>query len=78
MGVDGITTHGFRSTFRDWCGECTNFPREIAEQALAHPTGNAVERAYRRGDAQEKRRALMVAWAEYRLSLEAAQKGAAE
>jgi integrase len=57
--VTGATVHGFRSSFRDWAGEETNFPREIAEQALAHATGDATERAYRRGDALEKRRALM-------------------
>jgi integrase len=62
MGYE-CTTHGFRSTFRDWAGECTSFPREIAEAALAHVTGNAVERAYRRGDLFEKRRVLMDAWA---------------
>ena len=61
----GSTSHGFRSAFRDWCGEETSFPREIAEQALAHATGGAVERAYRRGDALEKRRELMEAWARY-------------
>jgi integrase len=59
------TVHGFRSSFRDWCGEETSFPREIAEQALAHATGGAVEQAYRRGDALEKRRALMQAWARF-------------
>ena len=59
------TVHGFRSTFRDWCGEETHFPREIAEQALAHVVGSAVERAYRRGDALEKRRQLMEAWSRY-------------
>jgi integrase len=63
--VPGATVHGFRSAFRDWCGEETSFPREIAEQALAHATGGAVEQAYRRGDALEKRRALMEAWAKY-------------
>ena len=63
--VLGATVHGFRSSFRDWAGEETSFPREIAEQALAHATGGAVERAYRRGDALEKRRALMEAWANY-------------
>ena len=57
------TVHGFRSAFRDWAGERTNFPREIAEAALAHVVGDATERAYRRGDALEKRRALMEAWA---------------
>jgi integrase len=59
------TVHGFRSTFRDWCGEATNFPREIAEAALAHVVGDKTERAYRRGDALEKRRELMDAWAAY-------------
>jgi integrase len=61
----GVTTHGFRSSFRDWAGECTSFPREIAEAALAHAVGNEVERAYRRSDALEKRRKLMEAWASY-------------
>src|SRR5690606_255771 len=50
------TLHGLRSMFRDWCGDQTDTPREIAEEALAHQVGNAVERAYRRGDALEKRR----------------------
>jgi integrase len=61
----GATAHGFRSSFRDWCGEETSYPREIAEAALAHATGTAVEQSYRRGDALEKRRALMEAWANY-------------
>lgn len=65
MEVGSVTVHGFRSTFRDWCGEATNFPRELAEEALAHKVGDAVERAYRRGDALEKRRALMESWATY-------------
>lgn len=59
------TPHGFRSTFRDWAGDCTSFPREIIEAALAHAVGDEVERAYRRGDALEKRRQLMQAWADY-------------
>jgi integrase len=59
------TTHGFRSSFRDWAGEATNFPREVCEAALAHATGDRVERAYRRADALEKRRKLMEAWASY-------------
>ncbi len=59
------TVHGFRSSFRDWCGEATSFPREIAEAALAHVVGDETERAYRRGDALEKRRKLMDAWAAY-------------
>ena len=57
------TVHGFRSSFRDWCGEATSFPREVAEAALAHVVGDETERAYRRGDALEKRRKLMEAWA---------------
>jgi integrase len=65
MKVTDATVHGFRSSFRDWCGEETHFPREIAEAALAHAVGNAAEQAYRRGDALEKRRALMNAWDEF-------------
>jgi integrase len=65
IGAGDYTVHGFRSAFRDWAGERTNFPREIAEAALAHVVGNATERAYRRGDALEKRRALMEAWAAF-------------
>lgn len=61
----GVTVHGFRSTFCDWTGNETNFPRELPEQALAHATGDAVERAYRRSDALERRRQLMSAWAQY-------------
>jgi integrase len=60
-----VTVHGFRSAFRDWCGEETDFPREVAEQALAHIVGNEVERAYRRGDALSKRRELMEEWTKY-------------
>jgi integrase len=59
------TVHGFRSSFRDWCAEETSTPREIAEAALAHAVGDLTERAYRRGDALEKRRKLMDAWAEF-------------
>jgi integrase len=62
MDRPDITVHGFRSSFRDWAGECTSFPREVAEAALAHTVGDEVERAYRRGDALEKRRKLMLAW----------------
>jgi integrase len=65
MGYGHITTHGFRSTFRDWAGDHTNFPREIIEQALAHTIQNAAERAYRRGTALERRRELMSEWAKY-------------
>ena len=60
-----MTVHGFRSAFRDWAGNETHFPREIAEAALAHVIGDKAEQAYRRGDALEKRRALMAAWAAY-------------
>jgi integrase len=60
-----VTAHGFRSTFRDWCGDCTHYPREIAEAALAHTVGDQTERAYRRLSALEKRRELMDAWANY-------------
>jgi integrase len=65
MGAKPCTVHGFRSSFRDWAGECTNFPREIAEAALAHAVGDQTERAYRRGDALERRRELMQAWAHF-------------
>jgi integrase len=65
MGVEGVTVHGFRSGFRDWCGDKTTFPREIAEAALAHVIGDKAEQAYRRADALEKRRALMQAWSDY-------------
>jgi integrase len=65
MRAGNITVHGFRSSFRDWAGECTSFPREIAEAALAHVVGDETERAYRRGDALEKRRKLMEAWSGY-------------
>jgi integrase len=59
------TTHGMRSTFRDWAGDCTSFPREIAEMALAHAVGDETEVAYRRSTALAKRRALMDEWAGY-------------
>jgi integrase len=59
------TTHGMRSTFRDWAGDCTSFPREIAEMALAHAIGDETEVAYRRSTALAKRRELMNAWADY-------------
>ena len=57
--------HGFRSTFRDWAGEKTNFPRELAEQALAHTLESKVEAAYRRGDGLEKRRQMMHEWEDF-------------
>lgn len=64
MGV-GVVPHGFRSTFRDWASERTDFPHEMAEMALAHTITNSSEAAYRRGDLLEKRRAMMDAWATY-------------
>lgn len=57
--------HGFRSSFRDWVFERTDYPRDLAEAALAHALENKVEAAYRRGDALERRRAMMQAWANY-------------
>lgn len=57
--------HGFRSTFRDWAAECTNYPSEMAEMALAHTISDKVEAAYRRGDLFEKRRKMMADWAAY-------------
>jgi integrase len=63
--AQGFTVHGFRSAFRDWVGEETDYPSEIAEWSLGHKVGSAVERAYRRGDALEKRRALMADWAAF-------------
>jgi integrase len=59
------TVHGFRSAFRDWVGNETNFPREVAEAALGHVVGDKAEQAYRRSDALNKRRALMQAWANF-------------
>lgn len=73
MEVDAVP-HGFRSTFRDWAGELTNHPRDIAEQALAHVLDNKVEAAYRRGDALEKRRKMMQEWANYCEGTEDARK----
>jgi integrase len=64
MDVD-VTVHGFRSRFRDWAGNETHFPRELAEHALAHVIGDKAEQAYRRGTAVEKRRKLMDAWSAY-------------
>jgi integrase len=65
MGRADVTVHGFRSTFRDWAAEVSHFPNHVVEQALAHAIGNAVERAYRRGDLFEKRRVLMQEWAQF-------------
>lgn len=60
--------HGFRSSFRDWAAEQTNFPREVAEAALAHALKDKTEAAYQRGDFLEKRRHMMNAWAQYCLT----------
>ena len=65
MRGQGSTVHGFRSSFRDWAAERTNFPREVAEHALAHSLPDKVEAAYRRGDLVDKRRLMMDAWANY-------------
>jgi len=62
---EGCTVHGFRSTFRDWCAEATNYPRELAEAALAHVLRDKTEAAYQRGDLIEKRRRLMAEWATF-------------
>ena len=72
LGYGHFTIHGFRSAFRDWAGDETHFPREVAEAALAHKVGDAVERAYRRGSALEKRRQLMQAWSDYCSNLKVA------
>jgi integrase len=60
-----VTTHGFRSSFRDWAGDSTTFARDVVEAALAHAIENKTEAAYRRSDALEKRCRLMAAWAAY-------------
>jgi integrase len=65
MGFSHVTTHGFRSTFRDWAGDCTSHPREVIEAALAHTIQNKAEAAYRRGTAIERRRGLMEEWDAY-------------
>jgi integrase len=65
MGRGDLTAHGFRSTFRDWAAERTNFPNEVVEMALAHAISDKTEAAYRRGDLFEKRRKLMDAWAAF-------------
>lgn len=65
MGVADFHTHGFRSTFKDWCVEQTNYPAAISEMALAHDIGTGTEKAYRRSDFFDKRRELMQAWADF-------------
>jgi integrase len=68
MKRDAITSHGFRSTFRDWAGDETHYPNHVVEMALSHAIGDKVEAAYRRGDLFRKRRALMDDWASYALT----------
>jgi integrase len=65
LGRGDVTVHGFRSSFRTWAAERTNFAREIAEQSLAHAVGDATERAYKRTDMFDQRRRLMEMWAEF-------------
>ena len=65
MKYDHVTTHGFRSAFRDWAGEESHFPNDIIEMALAHSVGTKVEQAYRRKTGFQKRRLLAEAWAGY-------------
>lgn len=65
MGRGDLTVHGFRSTFRDWCAEATDYPRDVAEMALAHAIEDKTEAAYRRGDMLQRRRALMSDWAKF-------------
>lgn len=68
MGIDDVTTHGFRASFKTWAQEQTRFPREVIEKALAHTIGDETEQAYDRGDLFEKRQQLMDAWAAYCIS----------
>jgi integrase len=65
MKLQSVTVHGFRSSFRDWAGNVTNFPREVTETALSHVLGDKAEQAYRRSDALDKRRKLMDTWSAY-------------
>jgi integrase len=65
MDAEGITVHGFRSTFRDWAAEVASAPREIAEMSLSHRVGTNVERAYARSDLLDKRRMLMNEWSNF-------------
>ncbi len=65
MKRSDLTAHGFRSTFRDWAAETTDYPGEVVEMALAHTVANKVEAAYRRGDLLEKRKGLMSDWSRH-------------
>lgn len=75
MGHGDLTGHGFRSTFRDWVAERTNYPNEVAEMALAHTVGDKVEAAYRRGDMFDKRRHLLDDWSGFCAKLQAESGG---
>jgi integrase len=74
MGYPQFTVHGFRSSFRDWAAERTNFPSEVVEMALGHTVSDKVEAAYRRGDLFEKRRELMSAWEAHCANEQASRK----
>ena len=78
MNSGHFTVHGFRSTFKDWAADCTDFSDEISEEALAHTVGSAVRRAYRRGAALDRRRKLMDAWSTYLSSAPAITDGKEE
>jgi integrase len=73
-----VTMHGFRSTFRDWAGDCTHHPRNLIEECMAHVVGEQSEQAYRRSDALEKRRDIMNEWAAFCAGREAAATSKAE
>lgn len=70
MGYNDITRHGFRSSFRNWSSECTNYAREVCEMVLSHDERKETERAYHHSDYLEKRRVLMKEWAAYATSRE--------
>jgi len=76
MNVENATVHGFRSAFKDWAANCTEFPDELSEEALAHIVGNKVRRAYRRGAALDRRRKLMEAWSGFLTSSRALEEAA--
>ncbi len=65
MSVEGVTVHGFRSTFRDWAGEVANAPYEVAEMSLSHKVGSEVQRACARSDLLDRRRILMERWSSF-------------
>jgi integrase len=77
IGLDDLTVHGSRSTFRDWAAERTNYPNHVVEMALAHAVGDKVEQAYRRGDLFEKRSRLMGQWAAFCITAPTERRNAA-